>query len=215
MADLKDAGKLPERPDDDRNDRPFNAALNPRDEYTDQRPLWNWKSKYDTDAHIEMKWEGLLLFKFLAAFLVLSGISLIFSGNTVSWQMWAAKGDGGALKNATTLSINFSIICVYFVGCVGGTMFSIKWLIHSVATGRWHLDRRYWRLLTPFMGGVYACVVLTLFDAGFFPSSQSADSARATAPMAALAFLIGYFSDGVSGLLSNIANAVFGTIEKK
>jgi len=32
---------------------------------------------------------------------------------------------------------------------------------------------------------------------------------------AASAFLIGYFSDGVSGLLSNIANAVFGTLEKK
>jgi hypothetical protein len=32
---------------------------------------------------------------------------------------------------------------------------------------------------------------------------------------AALAFLVGYFSDGVSGLLSNVANAVFGTLEKK
>ena len=27
--------------------------------------------------------------------------------------------------------------------------------------------------------------------------------------------LVGYFSDGVSGLLSNIANAVFETLEKK
>jgi len=44
---------------------------------------------------------------------------------------------------------------------------------------------------------------------------HSADNARPLAVSAALAFLVGYFSDGVSGLLSNIANAVFGTLEKK
>jgi hypothetical protein len=44
---------------------------------------------------------------------------------------------------------------------------------------------------------------------------QAATTQRPIALTAALAFLIGYFSDGVSGLLSNIANAVFGTLEKK
>jgi len=33
--------------------------------------------------------------------------------------------------------------------------------------------------------------------------------------LSAIAFLVGYFSDGVSGLLTNVANAVFGTVEKK
>jgi hypothetical protein len=30
-----------------------------------------------------------------------------------------------------------------------------------------------------------------------------------------LAFLAGYFADGVSGLLSNVANAIFGQVDKK
>jgi hypothetical protein len=31
----------------------------------------------------------------------------------------------------------------------------------------------------------------------------------------AIAFLAGYFADGVSGLLSNVANAIFGKVELK
>jgi hypothetical protein len=56
-------------------------------------------------------------------------------------------------------------------------------------------------------------VMLTLLDAGMF--GHGSDASRPLAVSAALAFLVGYFSDGVSGLLSNIANAVFGTLEKK
>jgi hypothetical protein len=110
--------------------------------------------------------------------------------------------------------VSFRLLGIFFAGCVGGTTFSIKWLIHSVAKGKWHLDRRYWRLLVPAIGGVYACVVMTLFGAGMF-STQAVVQAGPMPITAALAFLVGYFSDGVSGLLSNVANAVFGTLEKK
>ncbi|MFD1330748.1 hypothetical protein ACFQ4O_01915 [Methylopila musalis] len=106
------------------------------------------------------------------------------------------------------------MLAIFFTGCVGGTTFSIKWLIHSVAKGKWHLDRRYWRFLVPLIGGVYACVVMTLFGAGLF-ASQTAAQMGPMPTTASLAFLVGYFSDGVSGLLSNVANAVFGTLEKK
>jgi hypothetical protein len=124
------------------------------------------------------------------------------------------------------VSINCHLLSIFFTGCVGGVTFSIKWLMHSVAKGKWHLDRRYWRFLVPIIGGVYACVVITLsnagilgvhHDAGAATLSGSATSGTAAdfSGTAALAFLIGYFSDGVSGLLSNVANAVFGTLEKK
>ncbi|PBC23170.1 hypothetical protein CK226_08330 [Mesorhizobium sp. WSM4311] len=111
------------------------------------------------------------------------------------------------------LHVNFRLLAIYFVGGVGGVTFSIKWLVHSAAKCKWHLDRRYWRLFVPLVGGIYACVVLTLLDSGIIGSSSG--QPRAVAPSAALAFLVGYFSDGVSGLLSNVANAVFGTLEKK
>ena len=97
---------------------------------------------------------------------------------------------------------------------MGGVTFSIKWLIHSAARGSWHLDRRYWRMLVPLIGGVYACVVVTLFDSGFM-SGHISEPNRSIASTSALAFLIGYFSDGVSGLLTNVANAVFGTLREK
>jgi hypothetical protein len=38
-------------------------------------------------------------------------------------------------------------------GVLGGSVFSIKWLYHSIARGKWHLDRRPWRFLTPLMSG--------------------------------------------------------------
>jgi hypothetical protein len=57
-------------------------------------------------------------------------------------------------------------------------------------------------------------VVLTLLDGGVI-GAQAAAQPRPMGLTAAFAFLVGYFSDGVSGLLSNIANAVLGTLEKK
>jgi hypothetical protein len=112
------------------------------------------------------------------------------------------------------LTIEFRLLAIFFVGCLGGTTFSIKWLVHSVAKCKWHFDRRYWRVFVPMIGGVYACVVLTLLDSGMI-GAQPAGQPRSVALTTAFAFLIGYFSDGVSGLLSNVANAVFGTLERK
>jgi hypothetical protein len=67
--------------------------------------------------------------------------------------------------------------------------------------------------MVPMIGGVYACVVMTLFGTGRF-APQPAEQTSGIDGTAALAFLVGYFSDGVSGLPSNVANAVFGTLEK-
>ena len=74
---------------------------------------------------------------------------------------WTA---GGIAK----LWISFRLLAIFCTGCVGGVTFSMKWLIHSVAKGKWHIDRRFWRLMVPMIGGVYACVVMTLFGAGLF-----------------------------------------------
>jgi hypothetical protein len=105
------------------------------------------------------------------------------------------------------------LLAVFCTGALGGTTFSIKWLMHSVATGRWHLDRFYWRLFVPLVGGVYAVIVLNLAGAGLMSGTITAQSSVGT--LSALAFLVGYFSDGVSGSLTNVANAVFGSVEKK
>jgi hypothetical protein len=57
-------------------------------------------------------------------------------------------------------------------------------------------------------------IVSNLIGGGLIGGGQpKQDGSIAT--ITALAFLVGYFSDGVSGLLTNVANAVFGTVEKK
>ena len=150
-----------------------------------------------------MNKEALVLGLILAVGLLGDGICLGLAGQPVSINVGGPQ-----------IWVSFRILAIFFTGCVGGVTFSMKWLIHSTAKGKWHLDRRFWRLMVPVIGGVYACVVMTLFGDGMF-ASQPTEQSSAMPSTAALAFLVGYFSDGVSGLLSNIANAVFGTLEKK
>ena len=200
-------------PDDS---KPFAGLPIRPDEYTDGRKLWDWRSKYAPDARKAINVEAVVLAGLLLASLVFSGIFLGLAGQSLQLQLGSlpapqASGAAGPL----TLIVEFRLLALFFTGSVGGTTFSIKWLLHATAKGRWHLDRRYWRLFVPFIAGVYACVVLTLFDAGLIGGGQVSGEPRPIAIAAAFAFLVGYFSDGVSGLLSNVANAVFGTLEKK
>ena len=172
-------------------------------DYTDGRIAWDWTSRFSGEARKLMSTEAATLIVMLLISLIGAGACLGIAGQPVSLDLGFAK-----------LWISFRLLAIFFTGCVGGVTFSMKWLIHSVAKGKWHIDRRYWRLMVPMIGGVYACVVMTLFGAGLF-AAQPTEQSASMPSTAALAFLVGYFSDGVSGLLSNVANAVFGTLEKK
>jgi hypothetical protein len=185
-----------------------------KDEYTDDRKPWEWKSRYPSEARSAINCEAWVLIGMLVLALAGAGVCLGLSNQSIALQLSNSPAAGTPSTARLSWQADFRILAIFFAGWVGGTTFAIKWLVHAVATGRWHLDRRYWRLMVPCLGGIYACVVLTLFDAGLF-GAQRAPEPRSIAVATALAFLCGYFSDGVSGLLSNIANAVFGTLEKK
>lgn len=191
----------------------FPTPGRPAETYMDGRRPYDWKSKYDPEARVEIAYEEKRLLGYLSMSLALAAFSLMLSGQAIRIPLAfnAVSSDGNLQQLSLTISCH--ILAVFFVGWVGGTTFALKWLVHACATGKWHLDRRPWRLIVPLIGGVYSCVMLTLLDAGMF--GHGSDASRPLAVSAALAFLVGYFSDGVSGLLSNIANAVFGTLEKK
>ena len=172
-------------------------------DYTDGRPRWDWPSKYLPPARTCINWEAGILAVLLIVLVVFAGVALCVSDSNVSTTIMGFP-----------VNVDARIIAIFLCGNVGGTTFSIKWLIHSVAHGSWHLDRRYWRFFVPLIGGVYACVVLTLFNGGFI-GGHAGDLEKGIASSASLAFLVGYFSDGVSGTLTNIANAVFGTLREK
>lgn len=173
-------------------------------DYTDGRALYDWQSRFPEQACKHIRCEAIFLTSILLLLISLCGAALVLSGSTYT------------LNLAPNVSANFDprVIVIFLCGAVGGTTFSIKWLIHAVAKGNWHLDRRLWRMFVPLVGGVYACAVLTLLDSGVI-LGHGANATRGVAAAAAMGFLIGYFSDGVSGLLTNIANAVFGTVREK
>lgn len=208
-------------PASNRNNKPefarpptqFSSPGRPSDSYTDGRMPWDWKSKFDPEAQLGIAYEQRLLLLYLVLSLILTAFSLSLAGQEIRIPLAfnAVSADGSPQQ--LSLAASCPILAQFFGGWLGGTTFALKWLVHACATGKWHLDRRPWRLIIPLLGGVYSCVVLTLLDAGIL--GQRADAARPLAVSAALAFLVGYFSDGVSGLLSNIANAVFGTLEKR
>ena len=185
-------------------------------EYTDGRLPGDWESKYPPTARRSINKEACFLAMLLVILTMFSGSFLGLIGQPfhvpLSWL--ASQACTNCIAEIPRINVDFRLLSIFFVGSVGGTTFSIKWLVHSAAKCKWHLDRRYWRMFVPLIGGVYACVVLTLFDGGLM-GTQTTGQSRSVATTAALAFLVGYFSDGVSGLLSNIANAVFGTLEKK
>jgi hypothetical protein len=174
-------------------------------EHTDGRPLGDWTSHFPPEARKEINFEAWTLGSLLV-------VSLIVAGGFLG----AATAISEAVLGPFKCNVSNILVATFATGVVGGTTFSIKWLVHTVAKGTWHLDRRYWRFLTPAIGGVYACAVLALFKSGLFGAETiQGNPYQSVTGTAALAFLVGYFSDGVSGLLSNVANAVFGTLEKK
>src|SRR5262245_24104897 len=165
----------PRGPDPNRPPAEFVIPGTRQDEYTDGRKVWDWKTKYPPEARTALTTEAWILSGFLVLSLFVSGFFLSVTTQSLDlplrWMMTSAASTS-ASNQIPTLHIDFRLLMIFFFGCVGGTTFSIKWLIHSAAKGKWHLDRRYWRLFVPLLGGVYACVVLSLFEAGLIGTSQ-------------------------------------------
>ena len=99
-------------------------------------------------------------------------------------------------------------------GTLGGVLFDLKWLYHTVARGLWHLDRRLWRIFTPHISGGLSFFILALVASGGLRifDSKATDS---LALVVGLGFLVGYFSDSAIAKLTEVAETLFGTIRAK
>ena len=97
----------------------------------------------------------------------------------------------------------------WVAGMLGGTLFSIKWLYHSVAKQSWHLDRRLWRFFTPHISGGLAFIMIALISSGLF---RVFDRRALESPplVVGVAFLTGYFSDSAAAKFAEIGNMLFG-----
>src|ERR1041385_5015074 len=104
-----------------------NPGKSASSEYTDGRAAWDWPSKYPPEARRQINWEAAVLAVLLL--LSLAGAGLFLS--------IASQNEYHVALLGADAYVSFRLVAIFFTGCVGGTTFSIKWLIHSVAKGKW------------------------------------------------------------------------------
>ena len=165
---------------------------------TDGRNPLDWKSNYtDPEARRGINREG----GYLGALLVLTPVLLL-----VFWlrypKGWLGLDDA---RYATLLKYSEG----WLGGTLGGTLFALKWLYHTVAKRTWHLDRRLWRFFTPHISGALAFVLTALTSSGVIRILDSGATQNG-ALIVGMAFLVGYFSDNALAKLSELAETLFG-----
>jgi hypothetical protein len=165
---------------------------------TDGRDFYEWQSRYPNDAKIQIRYE--------AAYVIL----ILFAVPLLLFLIWK-----GAFKEFLSLDEQqyhtFARYCYAWLGgTLGGTLYDLKWLYHSVARGIWHVERRLWRLFTPHISGGHAFAVVVLMSSGLFKIFDVSELSRAPVVLA-VGFLVGYFSDSAIGKLTEIANTLFGS----
>lgn len=173
------------------------------DDLTDGRTKLDWQTKYPEPCAwwgIRIEAGYLALHLFLIPFVLLG----LWGGGIHHFVELQARQDQAVLRYAYA----------WIGGVFGGTLFSIKWLYHSVAHQMWHEDRRLWRLFTPHISGGLAFAVMLMVSSGILKlfDKQSLDSPPV---ILAISFLVGYFSDNAAAKLTEIAETLFGTTRRR
>lgn len=169
----------------------------PRD-ITDNRKPYDWKPRYPDEARRQIRWEAV----YVAVMLLLVPILLF-----VVWMRWPNLLLKLTDDRYSTLAL-FGY--AWLGGSLGGTLFDLKWLYHSVGKGLWHVERRLWRILIPHISGGYAFAIIVLISSGIFRIFDATTLSRPPV-VVGIGFLVGYFSDSAIGKLNEIANTLFGT----
>ena len=98
-------------------------------DYTDGRPPWDWPSKkYPPEARKCINREAAILAVALVLLVICAGVALCFSGSLSNVFVAVSSA-----ANSPVMYIDARTISVFLCGSVGGTTFSIKWLVHSVS----------------------------------------------------------------------------------
>jgi H+/Cl- antiporter ClcA len=109
-------------------------------------------------------------------------------------------------------------LLVSVAGTLGGTVFSIKWLYHSVWTDnkneRWKQDRLLWRLFTPHISGLFSFAFFAILKSGLL-NVEIKSGSESNDFFFAFGFIVGYFSDRAVGKLREIADAWLGKTQSE
>lgn len=106
---------------------------------TDGRKRFQWESFYSSEAKKIIRNESIYLFLILIGSQV-----LIFA----AWKGWINSFFSLSSEEAITLR---KYTYYSAAGMLGGGAFGVKYFYRVVARGYWHLDRRIWRYMSPFL----------------------------------------------------------------
>lgn len=175
----------------------------PEDEHqnTDDRGVGNWVSRYPKGA----KWSIRIDAAYVACVLALTFLLTFLTWRGATFQFLA--GDCITCSEADFRKYSYWILG----GLLGGTLYGLKWLYNVVARGYWNIDRRLWRLFSPWLSAGLALAVGTLTDSGVFGLTTKATTGSA---FFSLGFVAGYFADSALRKMKEIADTVFGSPEK-
>jgi hypothetical protein len=165
---------------------------------TDDRRENEWRSRYsDRRAAVQIVAEGAYLAMLIVA--AAFALILIWRGTPQSWL-----GVDGA-RYDTFRIYSFA----WVAGTLGGTLFAVKWLYHTVAKGFWNADRLAWRLFTPHLSGAFSFGLIALATSGIF-EILNRELLRSSPAVVGTAFVLGYFSDFTVARLYKVAEHLLG-----
>lgn len=165
---------------------------------TDGREPGNWQPRYEGEAANQICHEAIYVAVVFVVLLLLIG-ALLFGGAHDVLKI-------GASSEAKVVPVALALLG----GALGGTMFSMKWLYHSVAKFSWNADRRLWRYFTPALSGGGALCVVLLSISGVLPLFGP-DVVQTDAGALGVSVVLGYFSDRVFSALEGFAKQNIGT----
>ena len=166
---------------------------------TDDRERFEWESKYPPKARKEIFLESVYV-----SFVFLLSFALIIFNYL------------GLISSILTLDESHIVQFEYIVffasaGILGGTVFGMKYFYRVVARGYWTQDRRYWRILSPFISMSVAFIIGCMSSVGILTSYNSSTNTWAIV----FGFFAGYFADEAVGKMYEIATLIFGKTTKK
>lgn len=165
---------------------------------TDGRSENDWSSRYkDRRAIVQITGESVYLAALILA--CAAALILIWLGTPRGWL-----GIGEA-RYATFRIYAFAWVS----GTLGGTLFAVKWLYHSVAKGSWNADRLAWRVFTPHLSGGFSFGLIALATSGVLEILNH-ELLRSSTAVVGLGFILGYFSDFTVARLYKVAEHVLG-----
>ncbi len=177
-------------------------------DYDDGRSEGDWETRYCGRAWSQIVIEFVLLFLYLifANYLLLDAITVKSDELTRSGFLY------NSLLGAYVSEEKAKWIALAIAGFVGGTVFDLKWMYHSVAKGIWNVDRCLWRIIVPFNSSMVSLFTGLLFASGVVPflKIEAFDNYYV---LLGYGFVFGYFSDNILAALQNLAKKAFGTLD--